>query len=215
MLNLKEFMHDVHRNAVAHGWWDMTRPEYNVRALILSEWAEALEEARAMRPLIWHRCADAGNEPGVITICEKMEDCPCKADMHEVDCIAYMEKPEGIAIELMDGCIRILDWLGHEGLEELMTEGKMATIVGKGVSMLKSDYRAWNRDTQDIPVDMLVDILNDTVMRSVGGYGNHAYIYAFCMACAWVAAKGLDPEKLLLTKHAYNKGRPYKHGKAF
>lgn len=219
MLNLKEFMHDVHRNARDHGWWDEERGERSVRALIVSEWSEALEEARAGRPLVWHGCADAGNPAGAVTMCEAVKDCPCKVDMNEVDCAAYVEKPEGIAIELMDGCIRIMDWLGSVPEAECALPETIEKAVQYGRYLIEQQMTLESKEglakTENVPVDVLVDLLTERTMMSVGGYREWAYAHALCIACAWVDAMGEDPEKLLLLKHRYNMGRPYKHGKKF
>lgn len=221
MGNLIDLMKDVHQNAVEHGWWETPRPEYSVRALIVSEWAEALEEARAGRPMVWHECRDAGRPAGGPTICEHETDCPCKSDMDAVDCVARNEKPAGIAVELMDGCIRIMDYLGRldctndAGFDMNCFPGTMESAIQRGRILLRGYPEAAKIEPGAVPVDMVVDILTDEVMKSRGGYGRMAYVHAFCVACAWVMEAGLDPEKLLLTKHRYNKGRPYKHGKRF
>lgn len=215
MENLIELMKDVHANAVAHGWWEKPRPEYSVRALIVDEWSEALEEDRAGRPMVWHECRDAGRPAGGPTICEHEEDCPCKVDEHPERCDAYVEKPEGIAIELMDGCLRIMDYLGYLAFDEMFFPDMMESAIRRGKILLRGYPEAAKVEPGEVPVDMVVDILTDETMKSRGGYGRMAYVHAFCIACAWVAEAGLDPEKLLMTKHRYNRGRPYKHGKRF
>lgn len=208
-------MNDVHQNAVAHGWWESERPEYRIRSLIVSEWAEALEEARAGRPLIWHECRDAGRPAGGPTICEHEEDCPVKVDEHPERCDVYVEKPEGIAIELLDGCIRIMDYLGHLKFDENLFPETMEAAIRRGKILMRGDAEAAKFGPGEVPVDLVVDVLTDETMKSKGGYGKQAYAHAFCIACAWVSEAGMDPEKLLLIKHRYNKGRPYKHGKRF
>jgi hypothetical protein len=35
------------------------------------------------------------------------------------------------------------------------------------------------------------------------------------MVLVWINRQGIDPLKLMLEKHEYNKTRPYKHGKNF
>ena len=46
-MTLNELAKEIHENAVAHGFWDEDRPLPEVLMLIVSELAEALEEARA------------------------------------------------------------------------------------------------------------------------------------------------------------------------
>ena len=188
MMTIAEFMHEVHENTKAHGWWDKPRSERGVRALIVSEWIEALEEARGKGRMAYE------GEDG---------------------------KPEGIAVELMDGCIRILDWLGHIGYNDSCMPEKITDMIWNGRGNIKiqcvgkEDELGVFYTAEDMPVDVLVDVLDEMTMKSTGGYRAYAYIQAMSIACAWVDAHGLDPEKLMLDKHEYNKTRPYKHGKQF
>lgn len=222
MLNMTEMMRDVHENAKAHGWWDGERTMRGVRALIVSEWSEALEEAREGRPMVWHACRDAGRKNEIV-MCEAEKDCPCKADAYEQDCAAYGEKPEGIAVELIDGCIRILDYLGFREYDANMLPETMEGVVRRGRMLFEHDNIIDISDPlvqepyteEDMPVDVLVDYLTETTMKSTGGYGLQAFVQAMCIACAWVEAHGHDPELLMRQKHRYNQKRPYKHGKKF
>ena len=104
-MGMNEFAKEVHANAVAHGWWDTERDPAEIIALIHSEWSEALEEYRAGRPMVWYAvnadCQMCGDRPVIYSeICETNN---CDAG----------HKPEGIAVELIDGCIRILDFAAH------------------------------------------------------------------------------------------------------
>ena len=56
-MTVNEFAQDVHKNAVAHGWYDapITFPE--VAVMIHAEISEAVEEWRSGNPVIYGTCA--------------------------------------------------------------------------------------------------------------------------------------------------------------
>ena len=97
MINIKEFVKEVHQNAKEHGWWDDERSFGEIIALCHSELSEALEEFRNREPLMYFREIN-GFEV---------------SDMSEW----RGEKPEGIATELADCIIRIFDYCGHVGID--------------------------------------------------------------------------------------------------
>ena len=115
-MNLNEYTKKIHDNAVSHGWWDEERSFGDIVALCHSELSEALEEYRAGRPMEWHECRLDG-EP-----CEG-KSCECTSCGGSM----MIEKPEGIAVEMADCLIRILDWFGREGLDaDRIVQEKMA-----------------------------------------------------------------------------------------
>ena len=186
-LDFEQFAKEVHQNAVDHGWWEEERPVYEVMALIHSEWSEALEEYRAGRPMVWHKCAYNGG------MCEAQ-------DVHNneggcIGCTIAMCKPEGIAVELLDGCIRILDFMAHRGI--------------KWYDWYFDDGFSPDFNTQ--PVPELVNDLHDEI-----SHPNYEYevklAKAVGMVFGFIKANGLDPVALMLEKHEYNKTRTYKHG---
>lgn len=99
---LNELAKEVHENAVAHGWWKKEPSFGDIISLCHSELSEALEEYRAGKDEIYYRCTRNGN---IAHVCDGV--CPpCNYG-----------QPEGIAIELADCILRILDYCGHAGID--------------------------------------------------------------------------------------------------
>lgn len=104
--SMNEWAQEIHQNAVEHGWWDEERSFGDIVALCHSELSEALEEYRSKRPLVY--CEGLAMNAACV-------DGRCGG----ADCIsAYPgRKPEGVAVEMIDCMIRILDWCGKEGVD--------------------------------------------------------------------------------------------------
>ena len=117
-LKLNGFAAAVHENAVAHGWWEEERGLPEVLMLCVSELAEALEEFRSGRPMLYYPC----NAGGLCVDDRAGENVTCGSrtynpDNPETPCTARSKKPEGVAVELADCVIRILDYCGHAGID--------------------------------------------------------------------------------------------------
>ncbi|MBR1566541.1 MAG: hypothetical protein IJ649_07230, partial [Oscillospiraceae bacterium] len=106
---ISELAKMVHENAVAHGWWDDEREAPEIIALIHSEWSEALEEARAGRPLAYIAVETGSQRDPVTSIIPRNAEGQYIASWGK----EYHGKPEGVAVELIGGCIRILDYAGR------------------------------------------------------------------------------------------------------
>ena len=209
---ISELAKDVHDNAVEHGWWDEEREAPEIIALVHSEWSEALEEARAGRPMVWYACADCA-------------DGPCEVDHNSATACGFKRdgrKPEGIAVELIDGCIRILDYIGKlsEGIGDLEVE-----IKAIGCDEISLEIESFYTDHMaaivydDLPRLIAYLHMHTSAVMQVKEECTSAHILAllmpFMLAMSWVKRQGIDPLALLLEKHEYNKSRPYKHGKKF
>lgn len=102
--------------AVDHGWWEGERTFPEIVALIHSEVSEALEEYRDGKPLLYFPC----NAGGVC--CEEDGSAHCGSRPYDPEnpnarCSAQSKKPEGIAAELADVIIRVLDYCAYAGID--------------------------------------------------------------------------------------------------
>ena len=205
MFDLNKFIDEVHTNSVAHGFWEGERDICESVALIHAEWSEALEEYRADRPMIWFECAD-GVEAA-------LQGCGINGVCEETHLCAYRKsKPEGIAVELIDGCIRILDLFGnYERSVECDSIEEMAHYAEVNNPLLDGNT----------PVPKLVAGLHSITAKAldrsltIGNTrrGIAPLVGALGVVFHWLIENGYDPEKLMLAKHEYNKTRPYRHGK--
>lgn len=101
-MTLNELTKEIHENACAHGWWDEERSFGDIVALCHSELSEALEEYRNHRPMAYQIQSYGIVEGRVETDMKKW---------------FLSTKPEGIATEMIDCIIRILDWCGKENID--------------------------------------------------------------------------------------------------
>lgn len=192
MLNLNEFAKEIHANACDKGFWDEPRPFDKLCAQTISELAKAFEEAMAGRPMEYRICGETG-EP-----CNRVKDCWHVGCTRDED----MEgrKPEGIAVEMADCAIWILDYLGSV---EFDIESFLSVIVAwQGIDVpetfmlaAESIVKAWNGRTQAE--------INNWLAR------------ALKTILAWFEANDLDFEAIARRKHEYNKTRERLHGKLF
>ncbi|WP_033167665.1 hypothetical protein [Clostridium sp. KNHs205] len=108
MLNIKEFVKEVGKNSIVHGWWEEERSFGELIALCHSELSEALEEFRnGKKPDETYYTCKAPKD--TLIICQLDEVTTCKGCMYA--------KPEGIPTELADVVIRVFDMCHHYGID--------------------------------------------------------------------------------------------------
>lgn len=208
-MTLAEMAKEIHENAKAHGWWDEEREAAEVYALIHSEWSEALEEYRAGRPDRWHEC-DSNVWPDV---CDEQSKKDCPYHRPEGKCVFQGAKPEGVCVELIDGVIRILDYIAHCG----KAVGYRDDNAGRCLEGQDEFPDIIIESIQKESLPSMVNALHMQVARAFStseiGDDTVPLLLSAMIACAWIKGRGLDPEELLIEKHEYNVTRPYKHGK--
>lgn len=190
MLDLNAFAKEVHAVSVEHGWWEgEENNDIDTKiALIHAEWSEALEEYRAGRPMLWHRCREGGE---VAPVCVENA---CAAWMNEgCDVCGRDNKPEGIAVELVDGCIRILD-----------------LMAAKDMDFEQAGYICSGKRT----LPQLVAVLHYATAMSGPEDDDAASWLISCIEAVreWLEERGVDMDEVLRLKHEYNKTRSYRHG---
>lgn len=204
-INLQSAAEEIHKNAVAHGWWEGERDTSEVKALIHSEWSEALEEARAGRPMEWYACKHGDRT------CDPDLNCPLNVYRVE-ECPMRIAKPEGIAVELIDGVIRILDFLAYKFADEQEEWDNFSSYLKSAREEVRNEYAV---DVRKIKEYKLIEILHD--YTSLAKEGTYSWYFGSAVGAVfeWIRARGLSPEAIMLRKHEYNVTRPYKHGKKF
>lgn len=199
-MKMNKFAAEVHQNAVEHGWWDEERSFGEIIALCHSELSEALEEYRAKQPMVYFVVEMDDGKGGTYPAIR--EDIISEEDFAG-------EKPEGIAVELADCIIRILDWYGKEGLDTdaLLLEAGIITMCDLPTPV----YGSFGNF-----IAMLHNLLSMAYACwcNASGTSASALRLAKCIReiMEWAKENGVDMEMVLDIKNEYNKGRPYRHG---
>lgn len=196
-MNLNELAKEAHQISVDHGWWEKEPSFGDLVSLMHSELSEALEEYRAGRPMVWHGCLSP--DPEAQRECEMNDRCKWGKDT----CKARDKKPEGIAVELADCIIRILDWAGHEG-----------TNVDYYIKTMEStrDHKSvFDEDFGDFISFCHTILSNAYIQKDELGRGM-CLCLEIIYILEWAEKERVDMEAVIREKMAYNRTRPYRHG---
>lgn len=98
MMDVDDLAIAIHQTAVDHGFWTHPRNLGEMLMLVVSECAEALEEDRDGKPLVYWKCKDCGYET----------DDPHDSARYACENGEPM-KPEGSLVEVIDAIIRLFD----------------------------------------------------------------------------------------------------------
>lgn len=114
-------------------------------------------------------------------------------------------KPEGIAVELIDGCIRILDFLCKVG-----AKFELDSVELEGIAAQQAP-EVFGANAKHLPY--IVGVLHALTTRAFVNAADRCFSACIGTVFYYIRSQGLDPEAILMQKHEYNKTRPYKHGK--
>lgn len=214
MLNLNIFAHLAHKNAVEHGWYDPAPEDSVVFANIMGEWAEAFEEYKAGRPDVYRLCSDQAM--GKDAICEAQAECYWrKVGGQPVHCSDRNPKPEGIAAELIDGAIRILDYIGWQTEKNPVWDRDLNKSIEAIRASVGADVLLGSANFTNVPkLACELNVLTGYALDNGRMPTVRRFYMCLCLALVfnYCEAKGIDAEKLMLDKHEYNKSRSWRHG---
>ena len=220
-MNLNEYAKVVHENAVKHGFWEQDQDIMAYFALVHSEWSEALEEYRVGRPMVWHECKFKIKQEQVQkpAICELL-NCYYRENCGVARCTDFNPKPEGIAVELIDGVLRILDLAGRFdlSLDEAFREAGEANEMNDDIAERISNSTlpvivGYLHTLTTGALDVLIHYLTfGYKVRKNAQEVEYAFASIIHAAFTGVSKEGCDPWAIMEEKHEFNKTRPYRHG---
>lgn len=218
---------DVHQVAVEHGWWEKPLTFSEIIVMCHSELSEAMEEYRAGRPMVYCNFSDA---------CDivKREVAHTEEKCAGLECLRNFpqRKPEGVAVELGDCILRILDYMGRVGgdVDGIMRRLRSAAPGGAGAAGGKSlpdlvagcHYLLSSAYMSQRQAEMLgkkkgqkvkpVRTFHPFRVRGFERNAREKMVGCILDIMRWAEANGVDMEAVVTVKHEYNKTREYRHG---
>ncbi|MFD3271491.1 hypothetical protein ACE3MS_15330 [Paenibacillus dendritiformis] len=190
MKSINQLVQEAHQNAVNKGWWEEPRTYGELIALVHSEVSEALEDYRipGRKPTdVWYEAKNINGQ-----IVQRTD----KPDGEEW-------KPCGIPSELADICIRIFDVAGHYEMgEELQRAYETRDPV-------------WEV-TERFPFADNLAVIHFNLADSFRTFGWENKINTLADALinteSLAEFYGIDLERAISEKMAYNATRPQRHG---
>lgn len=197
MINWNKFAKEVHAVAVDKGWWDKPVSFDDVICDCLVHLGRAYEQYRRGRPNRYHLCVASGDKRNP---CEWDRGMPCPLATGELACEHRDPKPEGVAVELADCVLRLMDYLATADVDidaEMGFVPSGDTLPGLVCDCTRFLAKAHisttamdgSEEKKFINLIMCIDVIKD-----------------------WFAKDNISMESILREKHEYNKTRPYRHG---
>lgn len=187
--SIESMQKQVYKTAKEHGWWEAPRSFGDIISLCHSELSEALEEYREQKPIVYYwRNGEA-----------------IKKDELSFD---EVSKPEGIAVELADVVIRIMDWAENEGF--LLKYSTYAHPYITDVDLLDSFGDRLASCHLDLSYAFFSYCNNKSIY--VKEYMNACFNRIMMWGLSMCEAYDISFIDVITDKMAYNETRPYRHG---
>lgn len=185
MIDLNKLAEGLHAAAVEKGFWDVDDAEEKHVAKMHSELSEAVQEDRCGRPLLY---------VDDIEVMDRITD-PAQFDGR---------KPEGVAAELADFVMMVLDW----------AKARDEMIAPPSEVFLSSDVS----DITDALLPHLANNMHEGIVLVHNDWiPSPAVQFAFMthFVNLWLEARGVDLWQVIRLKMEYNKSRPALHGRLY
>lgn len=188
-MNWNEFAADVHQVAVDHGWWEKAPSFVDVIVMCHTELSEAVEAYRKGCPMVYCEARETN---------AACEDPGCAG----IDCLKEFpgRKPEGVAVEMADCILRILDWSAASGVDIDAVIGFTPSYYDVIRTIARCHYLISQAYVQT------------TVLVGSAPTANSRLLMCLESIMDWASTHDVDMEAILRAKHEYNKTRPYRHG---
>ena len=185
MIDLNKLAAELHDAAVEKGFWAVDDAEEKHVAKMHSELSEAVQEDRCGRPMLY---------VDDIEVMDKITD-PAQFDGR---------KPEGVAAELADFVMMVLDWA--KARDEMIASPSEVFVSGNA------------DDITDALLPHLVNNLHEGIALVHNDWVPcPAVQFAFMthFVDLWLRARGVDLWQVVSLKMEYNKSRPKLHGRLY
>lgn len=196
-MNWNDLAREVHQTAAEKGLWDKPRSFDDIICECLVHLGRAYEEHRSGRPNYYHLCQPSGEKEHP---CEWDLQKPCPLSTGELACEHRDQKPHGVAVELGEYVLRILDYLETTGFD-----------IDRNISFVHSP------DNVPALVSFCTRCLAKARANTTDMGGGNIGVYANILMCIevtrdWFKQNNIDLEAILHELHECEKMRAGRRG---
>lgn len=197
-VNINALAAEAHANAVRHGFWAVPDVEERLIALLHCELSEAIQAEREEQPMFYSICErwDGTTDKCTLLTLNVCAEYPVDALTDNGKHCSY-RKPDGIAVELADFVIRLLDYAAGNriGIPRNRLILETYSSLPALVNHLHFQINEVERHSKPLQGCIIADSINTV----------RAYLHE----------QGIDLWSVVREKMDYNKTRPALHGKKY